>query len=196
MSAHFSRGSKNQVAFVLSCPGRCEEQVQHPAAGVTGRNLNSLLGMLGPRLNLQPLERAHVTITNAWDKIEYANKTLRSEATNTEVTRIDNLHRLANELLHVTDLIVFCGCKAKLASQELLRLELLPNTKHVAFVDHLGSRGLQTIKSDTHGKKIVAVKAQKHGGREDRESDIGFENTTLRLSVVLQRLLNSIISVN
>lgn len=196
MSAHFSRGSRNKVAFVLSCPGRHEEQAKHPAAGVTGSNLNRLLAMLGQRLDLQPLERAHVTITNAWDRIEYRQKTSRSEATDAEVTQTNNLHRLAGELLHVTELVVFCGCKARLASRELLRLDLLPNLKHVAFVDHLGMRGLLAIKSDANGKPIVAATKQQHDGRQDPLSFIGAENTSRRLSVVLQRLLDSIQSVN
>lgn len=195
MSAHFARGSKNEVAFVLSCPGRLEERARHPAAGVTGNNLNRLLAMLGPRLDLQSLERADVTITNAWDLIEYRKKTCRSEATDAEVKQTDNLRRLASELLHVTELVVFCGCKARLASQELLRLGILPNSQRVAFVEHLGTQGLLTIKSDTTGNPIVAAAVQQLGGRPDRLRVIQSENTNRRLSVVLQRLLASIQSV-
>lgn len=195
MSAHFARGSKNQVAFVLSCPGSHEERARHPAAGVTGNNLNRLLAMLGPPLGLQSLERADVTISNAWDLIEYRKKTCRSEATDAEVKQADNLRRLASELVHVTDLVVFCGCKARLASQELLRLGALPSSQHVAFVEHLGTQGLLTIKSDTTGKPIVAAKLQQLGGRRDRLQVIQSENTDRRLRVVLQRLLASIKSV-
>jgi hypothetical protein len=196
MSAHFSRGSKNEFAFVLSCPGRLEERARHPAAGVTGKNLNRLLAMLGPRLDLKSFERADVTITNAWDGIEYPKKTRRSEATDAEVKQADNLRRLASELLHVTELVVFCGCKAKLASQELLRLGILPNLKRVAFVEHLGTQGLLTIKSDTTGNPIVAAEVQLLSGRADRLPVIQSENTNRRLSVVLQRLLASTQSVS
>lgn len=152
--------------------------------------------MLGPQLDLKSLERAHVTITNAWDLIEYPDKTCRSEATDAEVKQTDNLHRLASELLHVTELVVFCGCKAELASEELLRLRTLPNLKHVAFVDHLGTRGLLKIKSDTTGNAIASAKAQKLRGRPDSCKVIQSENTNRRLSVVLQRLLESIQSVS
>lgn len=191
MRTHFSRGSKNDVAFVLSCPGQLEEKAGHPAAGVTGNNLNRLLAMLGPQLDLQSLERADITITNAWNLIEYPSKTCRSEATDAEVKQTNNLHRLASELLHVTELVVFCGCKARLASTELLRLRILSNSKRVAFVDHLGTRGLLVIKSDTTGE-IVAAKLQKLGGRSDSVKVIRSENKNRRLSVILLGLLDSI----
>lgn len=196
MSAHFATGLQNEVAFVLSCPGRHEEMAGYPAAKVTGKNLNRLLALLGPHLELQSLDRADITITNAWDKIEYEKLTCRSEATDAEVKQSDNLYRLAEELQHVTKLIVFCGCKAAVASKELLRLNLLSNLLQIAFVEHLGTQGLLSITADAAGKPILAAKHQRRDGRLDRLSVIQTENTERRLCVVLQRLLASIQSVD
>jgi hypothetical protein len=71
MKPHFARGSKNDVAFVFSCPGRHEQEAKHPAAGVTGRNLERLLPLLALHINMSSLVRAEITVTNAWDKVEY-----------------------------------------------------------------------------------------------------------------------------
>lgn len=196
MSTHLEIGSRNEVAFVLSCPSRLEKQAGHPAAGVTGRNLERLLEMLKPRLGLPSLERAEVTITNAWDKIEYRSGTGRSEATDTELKQTGNLHRLADELRHITTLVIFCGCKAKVASQELLRRGYLPSSAQIAFLEHLGTRGLLAITSDTADAPILSAAQQRRHGRSDSLRRIQSENTHRRLEVVLERLLSSARSVS
>lgn len=196
MSPHFSRGTATHVAFVLSCPGRHEELAGHPAAGNTGKNLGRLLEYLGPRLDLPHLERSHVTIANAWAGIEYKDKTGRSEASDLEVRQADNIFRLAHELRHVTLLIVFCGEKAKLAAQELRELELLPNSIQFALVPHIGGQGLNNcITSDVANRPIVGARKQRQSGRLDSLKAIQRENTSRRLEVIVERLLQSRVPV-
>lgn len=197
MLPHFSKGTETDVAFVLSCPGKNEESAGHPAAGNTGRNLERLLVQLGPRLGVSNLTRSHITITNAWAGIEYQSATGRSEASNDEVSQVANIGRLADELRHVTKLIVFCGDKARLASDQLRLLELLPpQSVQMAFVHHLGSRGLnKTIKSDVTGRPIVRASKQRRAGRPDSLKLIQQENTDRRLQVVAELLLESRVSL-
>jgi len=193
MPAHFSKGSETEVAFVLSCPGRHEEVAGHPAAGNTGRNLERLLKYLGPRLGLSELSRTHITITNAWAGIEYQNKTGRSEASDEDVTRAENIGRLSDELQHVTMLIVFCGWKAELAAHKLTGFSVLPHSVQMAFVPHLGSRGLsKTIKSDVTGQPIVEASVQRRTRRHNSLKHIQRENTDRRLQVVVERLLEAL----
>lgn len=47
-SVHYESGSKNEIAVVLSCPGKKEEKAtpQGPAKGQTGENLATLLEIL------------------------------------------------------------------------------------------------------------------------------------------------------
>jgi hypothetical protein len=177
---------------VLSCPGRYEEQAGHPAAGNTGKNLELLLERIGSRLALPGLVRAHITITNAWPGIEYKGKTRRSEASDREVTQADNIRRLHDELRHVTTLIVFCGAKAKLASHQLMALNLLRSAVQIAFVPHLGGRGLtNSIMSDVAGRPIVGAQVQRRCGRFSSLKLIQCENTAFRIEVVAGRLLLS-----
>lgn len=196
MTPHFFKGAGNEVAFVLSCPGRYEEQAGHPAAGNTGKNLERLVRHLGPRIGLPDLARTHVTITNAWDGIEYKGKTGRSEASDEEVKRACNIGRLADELRHVAMLIVLCGEKAKLAFQQPRVLEFLPHSVYMAFVPHLGGLGLNNgITSDVTSQRIVSAKEQRLSGRLDSLKLIQRENTDRRLEVVVECLLQSRVPV-
>ena len=180
---------------MLSCPGRHEEAAEHPAAGITGSNLERLLELLGPRLGLSKLLRKQVTITNAWDGIEYRDRTGRSEASNDEVTQAENISRLADEIRNVTMLIVFCGGKAKLASSQLRERNLLGHSVQMAFVPHLGGQGLnRSIKVDLANQPIVDAGAQRRHGRRDSLKHIQRENSDRRLDVVVERLLASRVS--
>lgn len=193
---HFSKGSESDVAFVLSCPGRYEERAGHPAAGNTGKNLQRLLDRLGPRISLPHLVRAHITITNAWSEIEYQEKTGRSEATDAEVNRPDNIRRLADELKHVSTLVVFCGAKAKLACQQLVKHNSLPRTVKIAFAPHPGGLGLNnSIISDIANRPIVEANEQRRRGRLDSVKVIQRENTDLRIEVIVESLLQSLANV-
>lgn len=190
MQPHFSKGSSDSYAFVFSCPGRHEEIAMHPAAGKTGRNFESLLALLSLALH-ETFIRDSVTITNAWSQIEYKSRTGRSEATDLDIQTDSNIERLSNELRHVTKMIVFCGGKAKLALNELVRRKLISHPTKIAFVEHLGARGLLSIKRDIQGRAIVAAKEQRRLGRRDPLKSIQAENTRLRLEVVVRCLLDS-----
>lgn len=196
MLPHFSKGAENDVAFVLSCPGRYEELAGHPAAGNTGKSLQLLIDRLGTNISLPDLARVHITITNAWPDIEYKGKTGRSEATGAEVNRSDNIMRLADELQHVSKLVVFCGAKAKLACQQLIKHNLLPTTVQIAFVPHLGGLGLNnSIMFDTADQPIVKANEQRRNGRLDSLKAIQRENTGLRIDALVKSLLQSRMNV-
>lgn len=191
MQPHFSRGAHDSCAFVFSCPGKHEQRAGHPAAGKTGRNLELLLAVMSARLGHAALVRDCVTITNAWPQVEYEELTGRSEATTLEILEATNIARLAGELQHVSHLIVFCGEKARRAAAELAKLNLLAQEAKIAFVEHLGARGLLSIEQDLQGNRIVAAKEQKRLGRRIPLRKIQNENTHRRIAVVAQRLLDS-----
>jgi hypothetical protein len=190
MQPHFSKGSNDSYAFVFSCPGRHEAREMHPAAGTTGRNLETLLEILSHQLGQAVLTRESVTIANAWSNVEYLEYTNRSEATDTQIRSRSNIDRLASELQHVTEMIVFCGRKANVAFDELRNRESLTYPIKVALVDHLGVRGLLSIQQDTQGKPIIAAAEQRRLGRKLALKDIQKENTYQRLEVVAQRILD------
>ena len=147
---------------------------------------------LGPRLGLGRLSRQQITITNAWAGIEYESKTGRSEASDGEVSRAENIRRLADELRDVKMLIVFCGDKAKLASSKLREGRLVGRLVQIALVPHLGSQGLNnSIKVDLTDQLIVDAGKQRREGRRDSLKFIQRENTRRRLEVVVERLLAS-----
>jgi len=192
MQPHLSKGLSDQYAFVLSCPGKFEERAGHPAAGTTGRNLEELLVLLSSRLGQTTLARDSVTITNAWPEIEYLARTGRSQATDLEIRDATNINRLASELSHVSDLIVFCGDKARIASIELARLSLLPQRTKLTYIEHLGARGLLSIVRDLQGNRIVAAKEQRRRGNLTPVKKLQAANTRRRVEVVVQGLLDGI----
>lgn len=185
---HFQQGSENQVAFVFSCPGREEEKAGYPAAKMTGINLAKLFVVLNEmKLKEYHFTRERVTITNAWANVEYDAKTCRSEATNEEVLSSDNLCRLGEELKAVTELIVGCGQKARLAIQALAAENRLKAGTRVVFINHLGMKSINQITKDIHGEPIVAV--AKHPDRFTlKAKEIGGANTRKRLEVVAAQI--------
>lgn len=189
MSTHFSKGTSNSFAFVFSCPGRHEEEAGHPAAGITGANLDSLLQLIAQEPNYASLSRHHVTITNSWPKVEYETLTGRSESSDNEIRSVDNVLRLAKELQHVTQLIVFSGKKAAIASEELSRRQLLSRSPAIAYIVHLGLRGINSIRTDLCGAPILSATKQLKGGRTESLGRIRKENTRGRLQVIASHLL-------
>lgn len=193
---HFQQGSKDQFAFVFSCPGREEEKAGYPAAKMTGINLAKLFIVLNEmKIKDYHFARESVTITNAWSNVEYDAKTCRSEATNEEVLSPDNLNRLFEELAAVTELIVCCGQKARLAIQALAAENRLKTGTRVVFINHLGMKSINQITKDIHGEPIVAV--AKHPDRFTLAAkEIGGSNTKKRLEVVAARIKESLLSSN
>ncbi|WP_312422252.1 hypothetical protein [Anaerospora hongkongensis] len=185
---HFQQGSENQFAFVFSCPGREEEKAGYPAAKMTGINLAKLFVVLNEmKMKDYHFARERVTITNAWANVEYDAKTCRSEATNEEVLSPENLLRLGAELKAVTELIVGCGQKARLAIQALAAAEQLHDGVRIVFINHLGMKSINQIARDIHGEPIVAV--AKHPDRFTLAAkEIGGANTRKRLEVVAAQI--------
>lgn len=189
MAVHYQAGNENKVVFVFSCPGRYEKEAEHPAAKATGTNLERLLLKLSHILNKKDLTRKNITITNAWDRVEYVKLTKRSEATDGEIRTSENIHRLVKELAHGTEFIVFCGAKAKIASEEIVQSNLLPNKPHFLFLEHLGTRGLLSISEDIDGNQIISAKDQIAAGRKVAKRNIQSENTGKRIEVVANSLV-------
>lgn len=189
MQPHFSKGRKDSLAFVFSCPGSVEALAGHPAAGTTGRNLEKLLELLADRKGEKATLRIDVTIANAWDKVESSKSTGRSEATDAQIVLSGNVQRLAAELAHVTDCIVFFGDKAEIAARELKEGNLLLKRPSFAFAGHLGSRGLNKLKVDADGEPIVSALLQRSQGRKETAKKIGAENTTRRLDFIAKALV-------
>lgn len=185
---HFQKGSEDQFAFVFSCPGREEEKAGYPAAKMTGINLAKLFAVLNEmKMKDYYFTRERVTITNAWANVEYDAKTCRSEATNEEVLSPDNLNRLLEELAAVTELIVCCGQKARLAIQALAAENRLQAGTRVVYINHLGMKSINQITKDINGEPIVAV--AKHPDRFTLAAkEIGGANTHKRLEVVAAQI--------
>jgi hypothetical protein len=188
MQTHFSKGASDSIAFVLSCPGRKEELAGHPAAGTTGRNLERLLLQIAPCLGGRKLTRSDVTIANAWKTVEYPAKTHRSEATDAEIRIPSNIERLAAEVQHVTELIVFCGDKAEIAAHELQKNYLPLGLPKFAYIKHLGTLGLNLITIDVNGSPIISGKKQLPVGPYSAVRHIQSANTCRRLGVVAASL--------
>ena len=180
MSCHLSVGSKKTIAFVFSCPGQNEEKAGYPAAKATGTNLSLLLIKLANKLNYDVLRRSEITITNAWDQVEYKELTNRSEASDYEIKSETNIHRLSNELRDISEIIVCCGDKALLAVRECV----LQKQPQIVILKHLGNKGLNSIKHDVKGKSILSAKKIKALGDKRSIKTIGKDNTALRLEII------------
>lgn len=170
----------NRVAVVFSCPGRHEEVAGHPAARVTGRNLEILLALLAEALGRDDLVRENVTITNAWPKVEYRERTGRSEASEREVCAPDNVERLRRELDEVSDLVIFCGRRAR-AVAPLLRLKHRPR---FVFIRHPGLRGLSMIPIEALGETKPADAGPRPGAAGGGRGEAS-ANTWRRLGVLV-----------
>ncbi|WFO49632.1 uracil-DNA glycosylase family protein [Aeromonas veronii] len=157
MSAHYEQGSETKIAVVLSCPGKQEKEHNKPASGATGANLNYILNKLENKYNHSSFKRDKITITNAWDKVEFKGKngTQRSEPTLFEVLEEANLDRLSDEIKNISEYIICCGVNAKASLLTLKYANKISQGCKVIYIPHLGTRGLcKTITRDINGHKI------------------------------------------
>lgn len=185
-SCHFERGRKSEVAIVLSCPGSREEKSMRPASGTTGRNLDLLLAKLGPLIGIADLARSDVTVTNAYTGVEYKASTGRTEASVAEVRQDDNISRLNVELADISDLVIFCGDRASVVAE---RITLHAGARSVRIA-HLGMQSVNQITHDVDGKPILPVTDSKTGGDKRSAKKIGQANTSRRIDVLVQRVLD------
>lgn len=149
-SVHHEVGDCNRFAFVLSCPGRLEAEADppRPAQGQTGENLARLVAALpADTPHLQSLQRGHTHIANAWPHVEHNALTGRTEPMRREVLGDANLARLACELSDIEVAVICCGKLAALAVHCLASGGRLPQGVDVAFLPHLGTRGINSTAS-------------------------------------------------
>jgi len=152
---HFEKGEKNEVIFILSCPGKEEEKAGKPAAGQTGINLDVILNSLNTKFNYDMFDRRNITITNSTTRVEYIDKTNRTEATKKEVLDQKNLERLSKEINGVSRYIICCGVNAELAIEELNKKQFITEAR-ILKISHLGNQALnKTIKKNIDGKKYA-----------------------------------------
>jgi hypothetical protein len=192
MSYHLQKGSENKIAIVFSCPGRYELEANIPAAKATGANLCILLEKLSVAINSNDLIRYKITITNAWDKVEYKKLTNKSEASDTDICSVNNLDRLQSEIDHIEDFIVCCGEKAKLAVQNCN----FSSDKKLIFIGHLSTRGLNKIKKDIDDNIIMSAKAMKSYNDIRPLNKLQNENTSKRLDVVCKMIIDQLAKRN
>ena len=188
MAIHLQVGKRKRVAVVFSCPGRHEEVAGHPAAGITGRNLERILSLLSKALHRSDLTRSDITITNAWPKVEYKSKTGRSEATAREVNAPENLERLQQELEEITDFVIFCGETARVVARNLQ----LKHKPRYVYIRHIGLRGMLLIVTDVQGDRIIAADVRISAGCNVSRAEIQASNTEKRLAVVVHSILSQL----
>tara|TARA_R110002167_G_scaffold61728_2_gene174320 strand:- start:806 stop:1567 length:762 start_codon:yes stop_codon:yes gene_type:complete len=107
---------KIKTAIILSAPGQVEERVGRPAAGQTGKTLQTAINKLNqsnpkdfPSNNLDDY-----TILNAVEDVHYKAKTGRTEGKDNEILDPSNMKRI-NAILTEADNVVALGEKAQLA---------------------------------------------------------------------------------
>ena len=192
-SVHYKSGSKNDIAVVLSCPGQDEESADPPgpAMGQTGKNLEKILEILTSKYGHLGFTRDEICITNAWDQVEYPDKTNRSEAKIAQILSNNNLDRLASEVSCIDKIIICCGVNATASVLALSYAGKLNQKTKVLFFDHIGNQSLNSsIKYDLDGNVIKTYsKAKDKPPNELRSLEkIMNDNRILRLEVIAHQL--------
>jgi hypothetical protein len=134
MSSYFNQGiSTNRVAFVLSAPGKAEQE--KPASGNTGTNMNDILGYLN-KLDSKifpEIDRYCYLITNACTRTMYKLQDGKTECGDNEVLESSNIDRIIAELKNHS-IVILCGAKSHL-------LKIYLKDKTVEETKHLGDKG-------------------------------------------------------
>ncbi len=163
---HYQYGTQTKIAIIFSAPGKKEEDAKKPAAGQTGINLENLLEILANKNEIfSDIKKDNLRITNAWDKVEYMEKTERTEADFNEILQKDNLDRLAKEIKDIKKIIFCSGERAEIAILALKYAEKIDKNIKIIKIMHLGLQGLNQIKCDENGK---VIKAGETGNTEKR----------------------------
>lgn len=146
MTAHYWEGpGSNRVGFVLSTPGKDEENAQRPAAGSTGENMDAILYHLNKwnPMIFPSTDRYGYLITNASTKVMYAGiDDGKTEDQKYNIITSANIKRL-NKQLAKCDVIILCGDKAHLIEPYLV-------DKIALKVPHLGGKGLHNKYNNKH----------------------------------------------
>ncbi|MBU0615082.1 MAG: hypothetical protein KJ601_03235 [Nanoarchaeota archaeon] len=192
MPIHYEPGAKSEAAVVFSCPGRYEEMERRPLAATTGKNFDTLCSLMNDYGFPVHMSRRDVTITNSWSRVEYDEKTGRSEATLAEILGKWNSARLAKELKEITDYIICFGDTARFALDPLIEEGYLTEGCTILYTGHLSLRALNAIKIDADGDEILSAKAAKANGDARSLKKIGKDNTLRRLEVIAQGLVSAL----
>ncbi|MEK3888016.1 DUF1413 domain-containing protein [Bacillus sp. FSL K6-3431] len=152
-SCHYEKGLEDKIAFVFLGPGQEEQKQGKPAVGQVGENLSSLLKKLRSSSTSEDWKREKITVTSAWNNVEYKMATGRAEASFREVLSEENLNRLVEELKDVQEYIICCSDKAYKAVIEVA--DRLNQNVKVIQIQHLDIRSINQIKKDVDGKEIA-----------------------------------------
>ena len=174
----------SRVGFIFACPGQKEQSANRVVAGSTGKNLNTLLGILknSPNAHIRALfpseNRYDYLITNASELVHYPAYDGISLPKRSEYKTSGNIARLAGELKNLDYVIAF-GQQAKDASTmvfNLLREQGSTKPIFITALPHLSLLAINQISKDVDGSKIekgdpfathkrlrvVAKKAEEH----------------------------------
>lgn len=197
-SVYFEKGEKDDVAIVLSCPGREERDANPPgpAKGQTGKNLEHIFSILTEQHGVHGLSRTAVTITNAWPEVIFrAASKGKTEPSLSQVLEQNNLDRLHADLMDIKKYIICCGDNAreailKLKAQKRIRYEV-----KIIYTCHIGNVSINTkIHHDKNGQALPVYKMKSemppHENRTIKE--IQHDNRILRLEVVAKRLFEQL----
>jgi hypothetical protein len=114
----FRKGDREDIktTIILSAPGQCEEIANRPAAGQTGKTLQSAISILHEKCpsKFPTNQLDDYTILNAVEDVHYKGKTGRTEGTKNEVCNLKNLERI-NGALKDSEVVVALGEMAHLA---------------------------------------------------------------------------------
>lgn len=149
LSPHFCQGHI-ALAFVFSAPGKAEERAGRPAAGATGRNLESALAHLhSANPGRFPSEhRYDYRLTNAVSEpLAVALGHRASEARDAQIREHCNVRRVLRELEGCA-LVVLSGNKARLLAQAVRA-----SGKTVIEVPHVGNKALNATYTVPDGLK-------------------------------------------
>ena len=139
MPVHLCKGdAQNKVAFILSTPGKLEEEAEYPAAGDTGDNMNAILELLNKSdpNHFPNINRYRYLITNASTNVMHSAKgDKKTEEADSNITEPQNICRVRMEVGHCT-IVILCGQKANLLAPHLKEKVLIRTS-------HLGNKGLR-----------------------------------------------------
>jgi len=194
-SVHFLRGRGDDIAFVLSCPGRRERDNRRPCAGHTGQNRNDLAERIQAHYKIAGFNEPLVTITNAWHKVMF-RELGPSEADLALVQHPRTAKRLKIQLQHVRKVIVCCGVPAKAAVSVLEPgLKKANPALKIVFVPHLGNVGLNNkITKDIQNQPFPSYKKASDKPASEKRSlrEVRQANRLGRIAVVADRLVRQL----
>ncbi|MGM0420990.1 MAG: hypothetical protein ACQEQG_08310 [Bacillota bacterium] len=154
MAAHFNQGESGvKVGFVLSAPGRAEEENQRPAAGVTGDNLAIVVEYLQEHYpEIFPYTDIYsYTITNAVSEIHHVAKTGDTEGKDSSIVKTSNVERVYTEVADL-DHLIFFGNKAQ---KLIVPLKKRGFDGNCYLARHLSLQSLNQVSIDLEGNRIT-----------------------------------------